>query len=726
MKRITSFVALSLAACAARSTPAPVAARPPANATNPATWVNPGGMWLPEQMPQQAEVLRSLGLEIPAAQLADRTKAPLGAMVSLGGCSAAFVSRDGLIATNHHCVQTALAINSTPDANLIEEGFVARTRADEKWGGPTAHAYVVTGTRDVTKEMTEGLDKIADDAARHVAVEEREGRLLAECERGRPELRCNLVSDFGGGSWRLIEQIDLRDVRLVYAPQRAVGNYGGEVDNWMWPRHSGDFALLRAYVGKDGKPADHADENVPYRPAHFVSPATTPLREGDLILVAGNPGTTKRLSTAAQVELAADWYFPRELERLAQQLAVVEEARKGKPELAIKSEPAVRGLKNYLKKNKGVLETLRGGLVQQRRAEEAKLAAWIDSDATRRARYGGAVEKIAAIETARKETRELDAAIKELSEQPKLLAQALTIVRLAEERTKPDATRRLEYQERNWKRLEQASRALRRSYARPVDRAVLKLFVERAAGVKAAAALGTGGALETRLDALYAGTKLEDLDARLVLMRQATPAQLAASKDPFIVLARELLPEVLAWEARQDGYEGALLLAASKHVAALREMRGTPLAPDANGTLRWTYGRVLPPPAGGAAFTSISQMAAKNTGEEPFDVPSNVLAAVEAKKWGAYGAPELGELPVDFMSDADITNGSSGSPTLNARGELVGVAFDGVLDTVASDWLYMLDKSRTIHADLRYILWMMDAVDNADHLLTEMGVKPSL
>jgi hypothetical protein len=235
--------------------------------------------------------------------------------------------------------------------------------------------------------------------------------------------------------------------------------------------------------------------------------------------------------------------------------------------------------------------------------------------------------------------------------------------------------------------------------------------------------------LEDTLDKLYAGTKLEDLEVRLALLREATPAQLAASKDPFIQLALAALPEIQAWEARKDANAGALLLWAPRYVAALREMRAAPLAPDANGTLRWTFGRVLPPPppkAGGAAFTTVSEMIAKHTGEDHFDAPADVRAAAEARRFGPYAAADLGELPVDFMSDVDITNGSSGSPTLNARGELVGVAFDGVLDTVASDWLYLVGKSRAIHADLRYVLWLMDAVDGADHLLVEMGVKPSL
>ena len=216
------------------------------------------------------------------------------------------------------------------------------------------------------------------------------------------------------------------------------------------------------------------------------------------------------------------------------------------------------------------------------------------------------------------------------------------------------------------------------------------------------------------------------MDVRLGLLRDATPAQIAASADPFIKLAAAIRPDVEAHEARNDAHKAGMAVVAPLYIEARTAWKGTPTAPDANGTLRVTFGRVLPSPKGGRAFTTTAELLKKHTGEAPFDAPADLVAAIQAGKWGPYAAEELGEVPVDFMSDVDITNGNSGSATINARGELVGLAFDGVLDTIASDWSYLTEVTRTIHVDLRYILWTMDAVDGADELLGELGVKNSL
>ena len=570
--RSLAFLVL-LTACGATSSPppAPPSAAEPAPAARAPDWRNPGGMWMPRQIPGQRSVLESLGLAIDPATLADPTKPPLGAVVSLGGCSASFVSADGLIATNHHCVQGALAYNATPEDNVLENGFLAPTRTEERWAGPTAHAYVVTRYDDVTGEMNEGLAALPDDLARHAALEDREKKLLAGCEQGHPELRCKVEKFFGGGQWYLITQLDFRDVRLVYAPHHAVGNYGGETDNWMWPRHAGDFAFLRAYVGPDGKPAEYADNNVPYRPAYHHSIARQPLKTGDLVLVAGYPGTTKRLSTAEQTEEAASWYFPRSIAQNRDYLAALDEVIRDRPDLKIKAEPTRRGLLNFLKKNGGVLKTLTdGGLVAQRQAEDRALVAWIDGDTERKARYRPALERIRALDADKRKTRDADAAFDDLISKPKLLAQALTIVRVAEERAKPDAERNIEYQERNWTRLQQASRAMKRSYAREIDRAVLRLFLRQALALPAAEQPAFVGrllgksrgdkAIEAALDRLYR-TKLESPDVRRELLATATLATVRKSTDPFIRLALDALPEVKAREAREDAYVGGMAVA---------------------------------------------------------------------------------------------------------------------------------------------------------------------
>jgi hypothetical protein len=728
----------------AEATPAasePAAAATPAVPAAPAKprWQNPGGMWMPQQLAAQADTLKALGFALDPASLADPTGAALGSIVSLGGCSATFVSPDGLIVTNHHCVQGALQFNATPEANLIQDGYLAKTRAEEKFAGPTQHVYVTTKYEDATAAMTAGLADVKTDLERGKTLELREKAMLATCEKGRPEVRCRLEKFFGGREFWLIEQIDLKDVRLVYAAARGIGNFGGEIDNWRWPRHTGDFAFLRAYVGKDGKPADYSPDNVPYQPAHFMKLARAPLVDGDFVMVAGFPGSTHRLSDAAAIEEAATWEYPRNVEVYQQQLEVIDQVVGQNAKLAIKAETRKRGLNNYLTKYRGQLETFaKEDLVARRKQQDAELVAWIDADATRAPKYKPAFERLAQLHAEKQKTRETDAALADLKGPRTLLGAALTVVRKAKERAKPDADRELAFQERNWKRIDQEQIAFDKSYARELDRAIFALFVKRALALPAAqqpaflgkwlpAAKRDEKSVALALDKLYATTKMEDAKVRLGLLASATSAQLARSKDPFVQLALAVLPDVEAQEAREKAYKGALVLAEPLYVAAYAEKLGQPIAPDANGTLRITFGTVQPSPKGGRAFTTASEMVAKATGAAPFNAPAPLVAAARAKKFGPYASAALGgDLPLDFMSDVDITNGNSGSSTMNARGELVGLAFDGTYDSVASDWLYLAGVTRTIHCDIRYALWIIDAVDGADALLQELGVKPQL
>jgi hypothetical protein len=309
-----------------------------------APFENPGGMWLPEQMAQHEEQLKALGLELDPKVLTDPTASPLGAVVSLGGCSASFVSPDGLIATNHHCSTRALQYNTTPENDLLTNGYLARSRAEERWAGPTARVYVTRASRDVTGEVRSGIEAIASDLDRYKTIAERKKQLVAACESGRPDVRCSVAEYFGGGQYSLIEQLEIKDLRIVYVPQEGIGNFGGDIDNWRWPRHSGDFAFFRAYVGKDNRPANHAEDNVPYRPPHHLKLASAPLAQGDLVMVAGYPGVTNRLRTATEVESAVSWHYPERVKFLEESIALLEELSKQDPALRIQGPADPPGL----------------------------------------------------------------------------------------------------------------------------------------------------------------------------------------------------------------------------------------------------------------------------------------------------------------------------------------------------------------------------------------------
>jgi hypothetical protein len=738
---LSTIFALSCAGDAADSAQP---AAPDAGARQPAAFKfeNPGGMWMPAQMAAHADTLKQLGVAYDPNALTDPTAFPLGAVVSLGGCSASFVSADGLLITNHHCVTRYLQHNSTPEQNLLKLGYLARTRADEKSGGPTARVFVTTAFTDVTDKVLGGLEAVTDGNERYKAIEERRKQITNTCEAGRPEMHCSVASYFEGAQFFQIEQIEVRDVRLVYAPAAGIGNYGGEVDNWRWPRHTGDFSFLRAYVGKDGKPADFAADNVPYAPKHHLKVAREPIAADKFVMVAGYPGRTQRLKTAAEAQQAADWYYARQIALYEQQIATLEGAAKDRPDVGIKTAAKLRNLHNYLTNFKGMRDGLaKGGVAAEKARLEGELQKWIDADAGRKAKYGDVLAQMAALTAEKAKTREHDMAQEELLRGSTLLGVGETLVKLADEREKPDAERKLGYQERDAKDLEQGFVAMESSFSPEADRAVLRMFLQRAAALPEAerpealaAIVGkdtSDKGIEKALDGLYKTTRLGDAKARVELLKTATPAKLRASKDPFVKLALKLKPIADAHKQRQEALAGSLSTLRPRYIEALRAFSGGTLAPDANSTLRITFGTVrgyTPPGASQAftPFTRLSEVVAKSTGEEPFAAPPALIEAVKARKFGPYVDATLGEVPVDFLADLDITGGNSGSATLNARGELTGLVFDGNIEAMASDWVFLPAITRSIHVDIRYVLWVMDAVDQADHLLTEMGVTPAI
>jgi hypothetical protein len=724
--------------------PAPVVPPPPvASAEPPApkpSFENPGGMWMPNQMASHATKLRELGLQIDPAQLADPTSDTLSAIVSLGGCSASFVSPDGLVITNHHCVQGALQYNSSPSENLIKDGYLARTRADERSAGPTARVYVTRAVTDVSDAMLAGLDAVKDDLARHKKVETRLKGIVADCEKGRSDVRCSVASFYEGAQFFRIEQLEIRDVRLVYAPPAGIGNYGGEIDNWRWPRHAGDFSFYRAYVGKDGQPADFSADNVPYHPAHHLSIASTPLEEGDLVIVAGYPGRTSSLKTRDEVQEAVDWYYPRRQKWAEDYLAEIAKISSD-PEVVIKANTIVRGLGNALTNFKGQLDGLvKGGIAKDKADTEASLAAWIAADPQRKATYGTVLDDMARAHAETARWRDEDADVREIAVMPRLVSAASAIVRLAEERAKKDEDRHPDYQKRNWKRLEQAQAALEKGYNPKLDQALLAEALRRVrdgghGGRVLTLLLGTAkptdDLIAKKVQAFYAGTKIEGKDARLDLLSKATSADLRRSTDPIVRLAVALRPLLKAADDRDDAYAGKMVLLKPRYIKALREHAGREIAPDANGTLRLTYGTVRGySPSPGAPvyrpFTDLAGVVAKATGQDPFDAPKSLLDAAAAHKVGPYVDAHLHDVPVDFLSDLHITGGNSGSATLNAKGELVGLAFDGNYEAMASDWVFMPSLTRSIHVDIRYVMWVMDAVGGADDLLMELGRTPAI
>jgi Peptidase S46 len=679
------------------------------------------GMWMPQQVPQLAAQLQQMGAKFDANRLADLTGDPMGAVISLGGCTASFVSPDGLIVTNHHCAFGATQYNSTPQRDLITNGYLAKTRAEELPAGPGQHVFVTTKIEDVTARVTGNLPPKLSDAERAKEIEKRTNDLTAECEKPGG-LRCRVASFFEGSQYLRTTQLDLTDVRLVYTPANRVGDFGGDIDNFEWPRHAGDFSFLRAY--QNGQP---------YHPAHWLKVSTDGINDGDFVLVAGYPGRTFRYKTSDEVRNYEDFIYPTSIRYYTQLINILEAQGKGNRDVQIKNASRVKGLNNSLKNYQSVNEGfVKDRILDARLAREAKMRA-ADPQAA------AALDAIAKINAAAHATQPRDTVIEWIAgvqgpngmayRASPMVTSAVQIWRAAQERPKQDADRANGYHERNLQGIRDNAQRWQRVIEPGSDRAGLRYFLgQLPADDPVSKFVASKGGVEPFLDWLYGNTKVGD-QAERVRMLGETSAQLAARNDAMLQFAAVLAPELVSIEQRELAANGAMSRVRPQYFEILRKVEGGNLYPDANGTLRVTFGKVEGYSPKDATWytpqTTVAGIVQKESGQEPFDAPKNLLAAAAdpAKKAG-YLDPQLHDVPVDFLSTCDTTGGNSGSPTLNAKGELCGLLFDGNYESIDADFLFNPAVTRSIHVDTQYMLWVMDAVDGAQNLIREMGLAP--
>jgi hypothetical protein len=690
------------------------------------------GQWQPHQLPQLKSELKRAGITIPAEKLADLSKHPMSAIVSLGGCSASFVSPDGLIVTNHHCAYGAVQRNSTPEHNYIVNGFLAKTRGAELPGGPNTLVYVTEKVENVTERVLKGLAPTLSGKERHEQVEARIKALIAECESGDKAndktYRCSVPAFHRGGEYYRIRQLMIRDVRLVYAPADSVGNFGGDIDNYEFPRQAGDFSFLRAYVGKDGRPADPSPDNVPFHSRDFLVVSAEGLKNGDGILLAGYPGRTSRYKLPSEIRFARDVDYPAKVASITADLSVIAAATMGNPQYDVRYASVAKSLNNVLKKTQGLLDGFaRKDIAAIRDAQDAEFRGWYQQ-------HGNNAKLLAELDAAiaadMAVTRQ-EAAWAEATHSD-LLKSARTLYRLALERQKPDAQREAGYQERDLAFIKARLTRLEQSFEPSVDQARYGAALTRYAKIDPKlrpqgldALLPAPGALPS----LYKASELGDTAKRLAWIVR-DPEAFRTSTDPFIQLAVRLQDQAMGLEDRRKDVDGNLERVIPQYMEAViawKKSQGKPVYPDANSTLRVTYGTVGPyTPRDGLVkgpFSTVEGIVEKATDKEPFNAPSNLLQAIRAKRYGVFKDPVLGTVPVNFLSSADTTGGNSGSAVMNKRGELVGLNFDSTYESITKDWYFDPVITRAIHVDIRYMLWVMKEVDHADNLLKEMTIK---
>ena len=433
------------------------------------------GMWEPSQLPNLAKDIRAAGFKGDLNKISNLFEYPLNAIVSLGGCSAAFISDQGLIATNYHCVEGSyLQFNSDRTGkDLFKSGFLAKTIEDEAPSAPGAKVYITQEITNVTTEVLLGTDQSESENHRYKIIQSNKKELIKNCEIS-PEFQCEVKSFFSGETYQLIKKLAIKDVRLVYAPPQSIGEFGGEIDNWMYPRHTGDFALLRAYVTPENKSQEYRLENIPYKPVSHLKISNKGIQENDFVMVAGYPGTTNRLLTYPEIESDITSGFPIFVEFLKSNIDLMKELTKDDQTKALKYRGNISGYENYYKKISGQIDGAKNfNLLQQEKINWDNLLVFISDNSTKKEQDD--------LTSLIKITHEIKS--ENLNERyyggSALLSTASTIYRHAFEKTKPNHERELGYQERDYDRLVNRLRSLDYRFEASVDKGIFLYRLSR-------------------------------------------------------------------------------------------------------------------------------------------------------------------------------------------------------------------------------------------------------
>ncbi len=691
------------------------------------------GMFLPDAIATlPLERLKKRGLKIKPSDIYDPNGPSIkDAVVLVGGGTGEFVSPEGLLLTNHHVAFDALVSASTPQNDYGANGYLARTRAEEL----PAKDYTVTITqelKDVTAEITNGLNDQTPDATRAKTLQERIAAMTREGARPADGITVRVVAMNEGLSYYKFTYMTLRDVRVAYAPPKNIGFYGGDDDNFEWPRHCGDFTFMRAYVGPDGKPAAYAANNVPFKPKKFLSLSMGGVKENDFTMIMGYPGGTTRYRESYSVAYNQDVRLPFLVDYLTMWIEALQDAGKYDADLRVKLQSEIFGLANTQKAfSGGVIAMRRANLVQRKREEEAAFTKWVAADPARQAKYSDVLGKLDGLYNELTRTGLRDTIIQQMVNSSPALNLAITAQDIAAGRAGNAAAADAQAQRAQ----ANAANALDERVL-SVERDRLKWLLRRAAELPATQRIE---GLEQRFAGLEYAARLraEDELARAIsesknfatpdaftkLLKQ-TPAQLNKMRDPALAVAGVLSPLLEASASSAQAFNGAVAPLRRRYLEALTEMKGK-FYPDANRTLRFTYGGVqgYVPREGMtySSFTTLAGVIEKDTGREPFNAPEGLKQLYRNRDFGPYNVNN--NVPVDFLTNNDIIGGNSGSPVLNGKGEQVGIAFDGNYEGLGNDFFINEAKNRTIVVDIRYVLFVTDKFGGAGYLLNELDIK---
>ena len=686
------------------------------------------GMWLlPLIQKLNAGAIKDLGCRLTPEQIYSVNNSSLkDAIVSLGGCTAEMISDQGLMVTNHHCGYGTIQRLSTDEHNYLEDGYWAMTR-DQELPAPGMTATYLISMTDVTDQIAKAKDPNAVREALQKAAQD-----------ANPKCRVQVTPFYNENVWYLIVSKTYTDVRFVGAPPASVGKFGGETDNWMWPRHTGDFSMFRVYAGPDNEPAAYSPSNKPYVPKQSLKVSLRGVKEGDYSMIMGYPGSTQRFQTEAQLKsMLARQAVSIDARTLRQD--IMWKWMEKDPSIRLKYASKYAGSANGWKKWQGERLAFKNlGIIEKEQQKEADFMKWVGKNKKRQEKYGDALDKIKAGVEAN--TTALDM---------QLIGETVANIELMGfssgiQNAMAMAIRNGQDSASALKTAIAAQERRYQDYYEPLDReeaaALLKYYREKAKPEYYLMGLPEDFAtldIDKYVNNLYDNSVFTSIDKLKGAV--AEKGFNVIKSDPVNQLMNSILlmyaklgagamgmggrrPGGNATPGAQDIREGSKAFTAG----LLEWQKGKATYPDANSTMRLTYGSVLPySPKDAVMYNYYTTLKGVIEKEDPdnyeFKVPAKLKELYEAKDYGQYAMAD-GNLPVCFLTNNDITGGNSGSPVLDADGCLIGLAFDGNWESMSSDVMFEPDLQRCICVDIRYVLFLMDKLGGAGHLLNEMNL----